>query len=312
MSAALPHQQSFLDSCKYTRSLSTHTCRAYAQDLSDFAGFVGHHAVSDIFTTQTLDAYAHFMASARRLSPATIKRRMASLRTYFRWAVKAKLEVVERSEPEFPSIRLPEKLPRCLPRADIAALLSSNRAQFRLEESGAADRAVIQMTTSVVMLILISTGVRVGELVKIRMNDWSETSGAIRIRGKGGRDRIVYVTDKRIVAELVTYQRLRDQIPAETDFLFLNSRLRPLTEQTLRLRFHRLADVAQIGSRVTPHRFRHSAATMLLEQGMDIRFVQRLLGHRSIVTTQIYTHVSNASLRAALSQADHMEGFCLE
>ncbi len=173
-------------------------------------------------------------------------------------------------------------------------------------------------TTALALRLMTATGVRVGELTAIRLQDVQTDGRAIRIHGKGSRERSVFVGNAALADDLVRLRAAR--WAAETAAavsagrgavaaaaaapLLLNRHGRALTPQALRLRLRRLCAVAGIAPHVTPHRFRHTAATCLIEEGVDIRLVQRLLGHSSIATTQIYTHVTDRSLIAALEAAD--------
>ena len=134
-------------------------------------------------------------------------------------------------------------------------------------------------------------------------------TGEIKVFGKGARERIAVIANKRVRANLARHLKERTKRAGSEAPLFLNRRGRPLTPQCLRLRLHALASRSEVGRVVTPHMLRHTAATLLLEGGVDIRFVQRLLGHASIVTTQIYTHVTDLALRSALERADVMRAF---
>ncbi len=154
------------------------------------------------------------------------------------------------------------------------------------------------------MNILIATGIRIGELTHIRLDDISDGARRIRIRGKGNKERAVYIGNQSLRETLGAFLLKRKGIKADTDYLLLNRNKRRLTEQAFRTRLRRLSSDLGIQPHITPHRFRHSAATLLIEEGIDIRIVQRLLGHSSISTTEVYTYVSDASLMTALQVAD--------
>ncbi len=126
----------------------------------------------------------------------------------------------------------------------------------------------------------------------------------IRVRGKGNRERTVYVTNNRLQIDFRTYWERRSKSDDANAHLFLNSRGGRLSEPAFRKRLKQISKKLLIAPHLTPHRFRHSAATLLIEEGVDIRIVQRLLGHASISTTEIYTKVSDNSLVAAIERAD--------
>lgn len=133
----------------------------------------------------------------------------------------------------------------------------------------------------------------------------------MRILGKGNRERTVFVTDRGLREELCGYlvSRHGTAAPPDRPLLLSEDRNRPVSAAQIRSAIAELARTAGLTRHVTPHMLRHTAATMLLESGTDIRFVQRLLGHRSILTTQIYTHVSDRALRAAIARADILGNF---
>lgn len=144
------------------------------------------------------------------------------------------------------------------------------------------------------------------ELCTLRIGQVTSGRGDIKVLGKGSRERVVIIANVRVRKALADYINSLGNAAPEAP-LFRNSAGRPLTPQCLRLRLHSIARRSRIGKAITPHMLRHTAATLLLEGGVDIRFVQRLLGHASIATTQIYTHVTDVALRSALERADVMQ-----
>lgn len=149
---------------------------------------------------------------------------------------------------------------------------------------------------------MIATGMRVGELSKLRLADLSPDASAVRIHGKGSRDRVAYITDVVLQQQLLQLVGSRGKGGTEKGALFLNRNGAPVRPQSIRARLRRYAVKLGLARRVTPHMLRHTAATLLIETGVDIRFVQRLLGHSSIATTEIYTHVSDEALRSTLER----------
>jgi integrase/recombinase XerD len=153
--------------------------------------------------------------------------------------------------------------------------------------------------------LMVSTGIRVGELCKIRIDDVSPDGSAFRIQGKGSRDRVAYISDPALRVELCELVRDRRKANDSCAALFLNRRGSMMKPQSIRSKLRRYAErEAGLARRITPHMLRHTAATLLIETGVDIRFVQRMLGHSSIATTEIYTHVSDEALRVTLERAD--------
>lgn len=146
--------------------------------------------------------------------------------------------------------------------------------------------------------LLFATGIRVAELATLRDDDIDMTADVITIIGKGSRQRRVYIPDAEIRELIIVYRQARDAREPDAESFLVNSRGGSASPQYIRRLVRQLAENAALSRRVTPHMFRHSVATYLLEEGVDIRYVQRLLGHRSIVTTEIYTHVADAALKS--------------
>ncbi len=154
------------------------------------------------------------------------------------------------------------------------------------------------------MLLLLTTGVRVSELVSVVCADLDLDGRRIRIVGKGRRERFVYLTNDWSSDLLASYLALRGELAILHDHLLFNRAGAPLSPAAMRQRLAAAAQQAGVRLHVTPHMLRHTAATELVDAGVDIRVIQRLLGHASLTTTEIYTHVSDPTLRRVLTQAD--------
>lgn len=300
----------FLEACEYGKSLSQNTLAAYRQDLQNFRAFHAASGAPAVLGVDHVHGYVRFLREARAQSPATAKRRIACLKAFFRWA-KA-----DRAVPSSPfdeaavTVRIPKRLPRALPRRDVQALtraLAPAVTAGRRRAPLPVDPTNVRVSTYLALCLMLATGMRVGELTAIRLADIDPECAVIRLTGKGSRDRTVFITNAALQAHLAAYICARRAAREPSDALLLvNAGGQPLTAQALRLRLRKLGDRLALDQRITPHRFRHTAATVLLEEGVDIRYVQRLLGHASISTTEIYTAVTDGSLRAAMEKADVM------
>jgi site-specific recombinase XerD len=304
----------FLRFCAMERRLSGHTLAAYRADLNDFSkwdrakiegGIAGGTttAVADISAARLKD-YLEDMVGTRKLAVATVRRRFACLRAFFRRAA-ARAEIADPFAGWRPLLPRRKRLPRTLSRSETRFLLAGRAAAVPPRVGGNAPFRII-------VRLLVATGMRVGELCRLRLDDVASDGSVLRIHGKGARDRVAYVTDAGLRQELRGIVEDRRRSPANGDTtgaaLFLNRHGAPLRPQSVRAKLKRLASEAGLGRRVTPHMLRHTAATLLIETGVDIRFVQRLLGHSSIATTEIYTHVSDEALRRTLERADVLGG----
>ena len=280
--------KAFLEHCQTERHLSANTVDAYSQDLAEFLRRFSGRDITSV-TGRDLTDYAAFLSGVRALAPATVKRRLACLRSMFRWLVRKSVIPVSPFAAVEIRIRIPDRLPRCLSASEMALLVG-----FADSSRGPGGLAT---------LLLLVTGARVGELASLRLRDIDVVHGTIRIVGKGDRERQVFVPEGRVLDLLrqhVTERGAGDQ--PDKPFL-VSPGERAASTASIRTRVKQLSRSAGLQRTVTPHVLRHTAATALLEAGVDMRFVQRLLGHRSIATTQIYTHVSDRALRAAVISA---------
>jgi site-specific recombinase XerD len=276
---------------KATRTPSEHTLRAYQSDLRDFDGFLRQRELCPRLS-ETLVAYAAHLADERLAAPRTLRRRMACLRGFYRDLVRS--GAIDQSP--FANVEMhlprPRSLPRALSRGDARRL---TRAAW--EACSDERQPLCQRAFPTAVLLLVSVGLRVSELVSLRSSDLDPETGALRVYGKGGRERCVFVVDTRL-REIMTQLAARSGVPS-----LMAPSAEPWSTQSVRRQLGRFSTAAGIGRKVTPHMLRHTCATLLLEDGVDLRFLQRLLGHENIATTAIYAHVGDAGLRRALESA---------
>lgn len=301
----------YLKYCSGTKNLSPLSTQAYYHDLSIFVEFVGKRVNVRNINRETLYKFVEYLFEQGR-SESTIKRRLACLKTFFKW-----LENIEEIDisPFFKfdlKIRLPQRIPRNLSKFELKSLLTeaSKQTGMTAKEYSTANiterfsRSNVSVLNSLVIIeVLFNTGIRVTELTTIKLDNIDLKEGIIKIHGKGRRERKVYLADKEIKRLLEGYLLIRAHARPNHDFLLFNSRLTPLSSQSARLLVRSLGESASLTRRITPHMYRHSSATQLLEAGVDMRFVQKLLGHESIETTQIYTHVEDQALQRNISLA---------
>jgi site-specific recombinase XerD len=291
---------------RVTRDLSPHTIRAYEGDILAFERHLGPGAVvRDIDG----DAFVAFMEEQRAagLSSASVRRRAAGLRGFSRWLTTAHLLDADPWAGATVAVGRSRRLPRLVPGHELDRLLRALRRTAGVDGAQAPD-AVLERpdesTTLLSVALMVATGARVHEVVGIRCADIDLPGRSVRIVGKGRRERQVFLTNDWIKDLMRAYLATRDALGIDQPELLFNSRREPLTAAALRSRLVKAAEEAGLGARVTPHMLRHTAATQLIEAGVDIRYIQRLLGHASLSTTEIYTHVSNRALRQVVSDAD--------
>ena len=283
----------YLEHCRSVRRLSDHTVAAYENDLFQFSATLGSGSDWD---SDDLRRALTRTAENKKFAPATVRRKVASVRAFLR-AADNDLALKTFGNWKL-NIRMPKRLPKAVPRSELNTLLNSRKATPAIDDA----------TTHLCISLLAATGLRISELCSLKLGLVQPQTGEIAVFGKGARERIVIIANKEVRKSLERHIRSLASSDPQVP-LFLNRRGRPLSSQCLRLRLHVLRRQLHIRHRITPHMLRHTAATLLLEGGVDIRFVQRLLGHASIATTQIYTHVSDIALRSALERADVMGAF---
>lgn len=272
------------------RNLSPNTIEAYRNDLAHLEAFMMRNDLK--LENVTLEQLHTFAASLHEygITPRSQARVLSGVRSFFRFLV---LDGVVESDPtellEWPS--LPEHLPVVLTLEEIDRIEGSIDLS---KAEGARNRAIIE--------VLFSCGLRVSELVNMKLSDLYLEDRVLLVRGKGNKERLVPVSNKAI-ADLKRWffdRNLMKIKPGEDDYVFLNRRGAHLTRTMILIMVKRQAEEAGIKKTISPHTFRHSFATALLQGGADLRSIQAMLGHEKIDTTLVYTHISNEQLRKAI------------
>lgn len=267
----------FLRYLDLQRGASRHTLRGYATDLAEFRAFLSREGIGDLAAADPRAIRAWLVRlHDRKLAKSSIARKLATVRSCFRYL--ARLGVVEFNPArQVRSPRLPKRLPSFLPKDESKGLLD---AETERSEAGLRDHALLEL--------LYATGVRVAECCGLDLDDVDRRRGAVRVMGKGGKERVVPAGDAALEA-LDAWLSVRGE---ETGALFTNSRGGRLGTRSVHRIVKRRARAAGIDRRVTPHTLRHTFATHMLGEGADLRLIQELLGHSRLTTTQRYTHVS--------------------
>lgn len=280
---------SFLQYLAIERGYSNHTIQSYCTDLKDFIAFLessGYNEDVNNINERTISKYMELTAS--RFSVKTQARRLSSIKSFFSFLVR---EGMIRINPAT-KIRPPkprESLPSCLSVDEVNRLISAPDITTPL---GLRDRSIIEL--------LYSTGVRVSELTGLTVAQYHRQSEYLLVRGKGSKERIVPLGEYAIEALDTYLTKGRPKLLKKgktSSFLFINNKGDPLTRLGVWKLLKKYAIQARIQKEVTPHVLRHTFATHLLENGADLRSVQALLGHASISSTQIYTHVALKHLK---------------
>ena len=283
----------FLTELAAQRRASPHTVSGYRRDIVrvlDLASGAGRPVAREAWDRPLLERALKELHRARHAA-ASVARAVAAWRSFSRFLKRRGL--LERDPARsIPFPRLPRRLPRTLPATELAGALDRMQAP---DSTSVRDRALLEL--------LYSSGLRLSELVGLNRGDVDNTSSLLRVRGKGRRERIVPV-GRQALAAVTRYLTASGRREARADLpVFANARGQRLSGRTVqRVVRRRLGELAG-GLGVTPHALRHSFASHLLDRGADLRAIQELLGHRSLASTQIYTHVSPSRLRKAYQLA---------
>lgn len=272
---------SYLTYCQYQRNLSHHTIKAYRIDLRQFLEFVGD-------TWPESSAIQNYVVHANQFfAPRSAKRKISSVRAFYREATNQGWTHTNPFDKIRIRTRSPKQLPKIIELQTIRSLLQSAYSAITINQKDSLRDVVI-------LELLFGAGLRVSELCSLSTSTFYLSPSNLRliIRGKGKKERILEITLPSLLDVFHEYySRFQDQI-SKSGWIFLNRHGTPLSAQSVRLIISKYAKLAQVQEKLTPHMFRHTFATTLLEAGVDIRYIQSLLGHSSITTTQIYTHVA--------------------
>jgi integrase/recombinase XerC len=285
--------EAFLSELGAQRRASRHTLAAYRRDIVrvlDAAAGAGGPLPPARWTRELLERALHGLYLTRH-SAASAARALAAWRAFSRFCVRRGL-IAQDPARAIPFPRLPKRLPRTLPANDLKEAL--DRLAAADDRSAPRDRALLELA--------YSSGLRLSELVGLNRGDVDRGAGLVRVRGKGRRERIVPVGDGAL-RSLEGYLAARPRTVRGDEPVFIGPSGTRLSGRTVqRVVRGRLVEVAR-GLGVTPHALRHSFASHMLDRGADLRAIQEMLGHRSLATTQVYTHVSRSRLLQAYEQA---------
>ncbi|WP_036317858.1 site-specific tyrosine recombinase XerD [Microbacterium sp. B24] len=280
------------------RGLSEHTIAAYRRDLEGYREWLAAAGVEDTsaITPALVAQFAADRAAADPPSAATsLARLQSSVRGLHRFLVREGIETSDASDRLTPP-KTPQRLPKALTIDQIGALLDAAGPA----PGAATETDVIRLRDRALLELLYATGARVSEVMQLDVDDIAGDADLLRVRGKGQKERIVPVGSYARAAVDAYLARSRPELSRRghaTPRLFLGARGAPLSRQSAWLIIQAAAERAGLRAHVSPHTFRHSFATHLLQGGADVRVVQELLGHASVATTQIYTHVTVDALR---------------
>ena len=290
------HLQSYLEHCKYRKRLDSKTLKAYTIDLKQFKNYCSSFPADDYYSRSTIEQFVTFLH--KQYKPKTVKRKIASLKAFFHYLEYIEvLSVNPFSKLDF-RFREPKLLPRTIPAHTIQNFLNTLYSQKEQALSEYQRNCCIRDIA--VIELLFATGMRISELCNLKAEDIDFENKTILIYGKGSKERILQIGNPDVLEALNLYRKTFQKETKECGYFFVNRLQNRLSDQSVRYMINHYVKLAGIEQHLTPHMFRHSFATLLLEEDVDIRYIQKILGHSSINTTEIYTHVSNVKQKDIL------------
>lgn len=292
---AKERMQHYLEYCEFRKELDKKTMKAYRIDLRQFFDIVSSE------NPNKTEIENYITRLHKQYKQKTVKRKIASIKAFYNYLEEEEFI----NENPFRKIKVKFKetivLPRIIPREEIEQLLNfmythSENAEEIEHKYWLRDMAVVET--------FFATGARVYEISNIGADCVNLNTGLIRFMGKGGKERYVQIAEPSVVDLLKRYYIENEKTIKKCGYFFVNQRGNRFTEQSIRLMMKKYVKMAGIDRNITPHMFRHSFATYLIEEGVDVSCVQQILGHSSIKTTQIYIHVA-AAKQAEILRSKH-------
>jgi integrase/recombinase XerD len=291
----------FLQHCRYEKNLSDKTIYFYKLDLKQFTSFVKKNKYPENISEINKFHLKHYLQDISGWKIKTVKRKVASLKAMFNYLEYE--DIISLNPIRRIRITLKEavSLPKALNKQEIISILEESYKE--ISQAPKTKYAYLEkIRNATVVELLFSTGARVSEIANLKVQDLDTKTGVVILKGKGNKERVIQICNDDTIALIDVYTCLfSEKIIASGGFLLINRLGAKLSDQSIRNMVNAIAVKAKITKKVTPHKFRHSFATLLLENDVDIKYIQSMLGHSSIMTTQIYTHVNREKQKQILT-----------
>ena len=277
----------YLEHCQDQKRLDAKTIKAYRIDLKQFHNHFSNLKIADI-TPDMLEEYISNLH--QEYKPKTVKRKIASIKALFHYLEYK--ESISTNPFNKMQIKFRESiiLPKTIPLHTLETLLSTIYQQRACAKTDYQKKKALQDIA--VIELLFATGIRISELCNLKISDVNLYNASIRIYGKGSKERMVQLGNNDVIHLLESYKNSFRLEIQRSEYFFTNPNATPVSDQSVRRMINKYCSLAAIDLHITPHMFRHTFATCLLEADVDIRYIQEMLGHSSITVTEIYTHVA--------------------
>ena len=288
--------QKYLLYCELQRGLNAKTIKAYRIDLRQFEEFSNKW-----IDCSEKELICGFVGSLHtNYKPKSIKRKVAVLKAFFEYLTCEGFIDHNPFKKMHLKIKEPIILPKIIPEKILTKILNEAYKCFEECKTEYSEKCVIRDIA--VLELLFATGLRVSELCNLKSEDVNLSENYIKAFGKGSKERVIQICTPDVITALRRYKKYFSADIDNTGYFFVNRLLHNLSEQSVRFMINKYVNKISVSIHVTPHMFRHTFATMLLESDVDIRYIQQILGHSSITTTEIYTHVSTAKQKQILKR----------
>lgn len=288
--------KNYIEYCTAQKRLDTKTLKAYKIDLRQFSEQISTTEIESI-TTSVLETYITNLH--QQYSPKTVKRKIASIKAFFHYLEYKDIIILNPFNKLQIKFREPVILPKTIPLKTLEVLFNAAYAKYHKTTSPCQKRKTLRDIA--VFELLFATWIRISELCSILLQNMDLQNNIILIHGKGSKERLIHICDPNVLSILNQYYtEYYSQISA-CGYFFVNNNGNRLSDQSVRDMINKYCRIADIDYHITPHMFRHTFATQLLEEDVDIRYIQTMLGHSSINVTEIYTHVTMSKQKDILA-----------
>lgn len=304
MNTLIPITEKYLEYCKAQKRLDEKTIKAYRIDLKQFMTFFNN---TDIHTLSIADIENFIGYLHQNFKPKTVKRKLASLKAFYHYLEYRNIIAINPFNKIKTKFREPLLLPKTIPLHTVKNLLSTMYQEYSLSSTAYRKKRVL--LDIAILETLFATGMRISELCNLKSSDVDMHDAVIRIYGKGAKERIIQIGNEDVIRLLQCYEDEYASEIRDSGYFFTNSNATQLSDQAVRRMIHKYCSLATIELHITPHMFRHTFATSLLEADVDIRYIQEMLGHSSITVTEIYTHVALSKQKDILTTKHPRQNF---
>lgn len=298
------HIVNYLSHCKHQKRLDSKTLKAYRIDLGQFSKSTGITDPIDV-SSNILETYISTLHE--KYKPKTVKRKIASLKAFFHYLEYREVVILNPFNKIQIKFREPTILPKTIPLLTVESFLSTIYTCRR--QAPTAYQRKNALRDAAIIELLFATGMRISELCSLKAGDISLSDRSLLIYGKGNKERRMQIGNDDVLHVLAEYYNTFHNKNTSNGIFFINQNQTSVSDQAVRRMINKYVSLAAIDLHITPHMFRHTFATSLLEADVDIRYIQEMLGHSSINVTEIYTHVALSKQRDILTSKHPRKSF---